>query len=324
MLRCLIIIAVLNLSAGYSLAQRIKSKDIKRAVEQGKITEVKLVIEDRFTPGNNQEFDLRVQLESGVTVLASEYHMLWDYVELNVDNTPYKIRGEFFANGKGVIKPRDAAAYYPDLAVRVSATLGGRKDEKLLTPLHCYPNLQILRVGLRGQSGDRGDGSESGGNGGQGEYGGSGERGPDIQLEVMEEVIAEKIHVVIAIDGKKYPFDPECSSVAVISRGGDGGSGGRGGKGGNSPKDNKNEYTRNGGRGGNGGGGGDGGDGGNITIRGSAYDKYKSKLVLRSEGGSGGDGGVGGSGGSGKSDGREGTEGRSGRNGQSGQVIINP
>ncbi|MBL7852184.1 MAG: collagen-like protein [Cyclobacteriaceae bacterium] len=306
-----------------SPGQKVKSKDVKRAVEQGKVAGITLLIGDQFTPDTNMEFDLQVKLDDGIVVLASDHHLLWDYATVDVDNTPYKIKGEFLANGKGIIKPRDPSAYYPNLPVRVAIELAGKKVEKSLTPLFCYPNLVIRRSGSKGTSGSRGgNGSYEGAPGDRGEPGENGERGPDISLEISEEEIEGKTHVIVLLEGKKYPIDPSCSKVMIVSSGGNGGSGGRGGRGANSGKDKEGDYTRMGGNGGEGGRGGNGGDGGNITVSGIAYEKYKSILQIESLGGSGGEGAFGGDGGNGKSDGRSGRTGTDGKDGRAGQVVI--
>lgn len=304
-------------------AQKVKSKDVKRSIEQGSVSEIVLLIGDRFTPDTNTEFDLQVKLGSGTVVMASEHHVIWDYATVNVDNTPYKIKGEFFANGKGVIKPRDPSFYYPDLPVRVAIELAGKISEKTLTPLFCYPNLMIRRSGPRGERGNNGGrGSYEGAAGDRGDQGTDGQRGIDIHVEITEEDISGKPHVIVSLEGRKYPLDPTCSKVSIISAGGNGGNGGSGGRGANSGKDSKGKYTRSGGNGGDGGRGGNGGDGGTITVSGTAYEKYKHLLDIQSLGGEGGEGGDSGYGGDGTSNGRSGRPGSDGKAGQPGQVII--
>jgi hypothetical protein len=306
-----------------ALAQKVKSKDVKRAIEQGKVSEVTLVIGDQFTPDINLEFDLQVKLDDGTVVLASDHHLVWDYTNVDIDNTPYKIKGEFLANGKGLMKPRDPSAYYPNLPVRVALELAGKKVEKTLTPVFCYPSLIIQRSGSRGKSGDRGgNGSYEGAPGDRGESGEDGGFGPEISVEILEEEIGGKAHTIVLLEGRKYPVDPTCSRVRIISSGGNGGSGGRGGRGANSSKDKEGEYTRMGGNGGDGGRGGRGGDGGTITVSGNAYEKYKDILQIESLGGSGGEGAFGGDGGDGKSNGRSGRTGTDGSDGRTGQVVI--
>lgn len=322
-MRKLLLLALLTGILLPALSQKIKSKDVKRAIEQGKVSEVNLKIGDQFTPDTNMEFDLEVRLTDGNVVLASDFNVIWDYATLDIDNTPFKIKGEFLSNGKGVLKPRDPSAYYPSLPVRVSIELAGKKAEKTLSPLFCYPNLLIMRAGPKGSSGSNGsNGSYEGAAGDRGERGENGERGPDISIEILEEEIGGKAHVIVLLDGRKYPIDPACSKARIVSSGGNGGSGGRGGRGAHSGKNREGEYTRNGGNGGEGGSGGRGGDGGTITVSGAAYEKYKNILLIESIGGNGGEGAFGGDGGDGRSNGRSGRMGSDGANGSAGQVVI--
>lgn len=324
MKRSIILLILLILVAGQAAAQKVKAKEVKKALEAGKVSTIELVADSTFTPGFRKEFDLRVQLDGGQTVLASDFHFIWDQALIQVDHAQHKIKGEFLANGMGVIIPGDASQFYPYRTVRVTADLAGKKVEREMKPTFCFNSLRIERTGQQGSSGDRGSSSFSGGgSGGNGEQGSDGTNGPDIQVEFLEESFNGKNHLMILVDGKKYPVDTDCSMIVIASRGGDGGKGGRGGNGGNSSKNSKGEYTSSGGRGGNGGKGGDGGNGGNITVTGSqVYEKYKSKITITSEGGDGGDGSDGGNGGDGKSNGRSGSMGYSGSKGQHGTVTF--
>lgn len=303
-------------------AQKMKTKEIKKALEQGKVTSIELLIGDTFTPGNNLEFDLRVTLENGTILLASEAHVIWEYADVVVDNSPFKIRGEFLANGKGVLKPRDPSMYYPSIQARVAVDVMGKKAEKVLAPVHCYPSLVIDRVGSLGDNGDNGSNGYTGGSGRDGRDGEDGKPGPDILVDITEETIDGKPHIVVTLGDRHYPLDPSCSKVTIVTRGGNGGRGGSGGDGGDANKDTKGKYSGAGGRGGRGGDGGDGGNGGAITVTGSAYARYQEVVLLLSQGGEGGGYGENGDGGDGTTRGSRGSIGRSGSDGRAGQVIV--
>lgn len=300
-------------------AQKVKKKDVKRALEQGKITGLTLLTDNQFTPGTKMEFDLQATLEGGAVALASDFDILWEAASLTVDNAPYKIQGEFLAKGKGVLKPNDAPFYYPNKNIRITAEVAGRKTEKELPPSYCYANSTILKRGGSGSSGNHDLAIES--NSGRGVNGSDGAPGPDLQIEVKEEKIGDVLHVVLSINGENYPLDPACSKVSVVSRGGDGGSGSWGLRGESSSKNDKGEYTQRGRKGGNGGDGGRGGNGGMITVSG-LYEKYRNVVTFSSEGGEGGDAGTGGAGGSGSTDGADGIDGRAGADGGPGQVVF--
>lgn len=315
----ILLIVLSTLFIPFAYAQKVRNKDVKRAIEQGKISEIALLLDDQFTPGKTMEFDLRATLDGGTTVLASEFGVLWESTTLTVDNSPYKIKGEFLSNGKGVLKPRDPAAYYPQVQIHVTAQLSGKKAEKVLTPFHCYSDFKIQKFGARGLSGNRDTSIDS--PGANGIDGTNGSPAPDLTIEVKEEMIGDILHVILTINGDNYPLDPACSRVIVVSRGGDGGSGSSGLAGRESPKNSDNEYTRRGGSGGKGGDGGRAGNGGTITVSG-LYEKYRNVVTFVSEGGTGGSAGNGGRGGSGSTDGTEGMDGRSGMDGAPGQVIF--
>jgi hypothetical protein len=304
------------------LAQQFKAKEVKKFLEGG-VSEISIVTNDTFTPERNQEMDLKVTFTNGKSVFASEYHFIWDQVTCKVDNAGWKIKGELLSNGKGLIVPYTLSKYYSSSEVVIRMNLQDKTTSKKVSATYCIENCTLVQKGNDGGDGSSGsEGSSSGGSGRSGSDGSNGDAGPDIEVIVDEELVDSKPYMVLSIADQKYKLDPACSSVTIISRGGEGGKGGSGGRGGTSLKDNKNEYKNNGGRGGSGARGGRGGMGGTITVSGSAVEKYKSRLTFISEGGQGGDGGRGGYGGRGKSNGTSGMDGSNGSRGSAGQVIF--
>ena len=316
---CLLFL-VLSFSASI-FGQKLKNKEVKKLLESG-VTSIEVITNDSFIPAKSQEVDLKVTFNTGASVNASDYHFIWDQVTCDVVNAGWKIKGELLTNGKGVVYPYILSKYYSSNAIDVTMTLSGKTASKKVLTNYCIENYIILQKGNDGGDGTAGYEGSSGSNGRGGLDGKNGDPGPDFEVSVNEELIESKTYLILSIGDEKYKLDPACSSVAIISRGGEGGKGGRGGRGGTSLKDNKNEYKGNGGRGGSGGRGGKGGMGGTITVSGNAVEKYKSKITFMSEGGEGGKGGDGGSGGRGKSDGSSGMDGSNGAQGAGGQIIF--
>jgi hypothetical protein len=302
-------------------AQKIKTKDIKRAIENKEVSAIKLISGDTFIPEIPQDFDLQITLQNGTTLLASEHHVIWSHVDITATNATAKIKSEFLANGKGRLHPLNLSEYYTAGKISLEVAMLGMRDAHELVASYCINGYHFERQGQKGSSGSSGSSGYSGSAGSSGRDGYAGANGPDMEIQVDEEVIADKTMMVITFEGKKYPFDPACSSVMVASIGGHGGDGGNGGNGGEGSK-RENQYTGSGGRGGNGGNGGRGGSGGTIYVSGSAVDKYKDKFKFISQGGNGGRSGNSGRGGNGRSSGSSGSMGSSGSKGMDGQVVM--
>lgn len=300
--------------------QKIKNKDIRKAIEGNQVADIRIISEDRFTPELKQEFDLQITLQDGSTLLASDHHVIWDHAEVEAINSAVKIKGELLANGKGLLVPHNLPAYYPEGSITLSVELTGKKDSKVLSADYCFSNYIFERHGSNGSSGTSGSNGSTEGNGSKGYEGRPGADGPDLEIQMEEESISGKTFLIIIFEGNKFPFVAECSSISIIAQGGNGGDGGRGGDGGEGRRA-ENKYTGNGGRGGNGGDGGNGGKGGNIYVFGDAADKYKGKLKFMTEGGKGGRAGTSGRGGNGKTSGSSGSYGRDGGRGKPGEVI---
>ncbi len=314
--RCLL--PLLLLIAIQTNGQKLKPKDVKKSLEEGKVVSIAVISADVFTPGVTQSIDIKVFFEGGRSVLASDFHFIWDKIQLIVDDSVVVMHGERLADGMGVLIPDEAWRYYPELPLTIRAELAGRQCEKLLNPNFCSNNLLIEDAGANGES------ASSGyfGGAGKGMDGRNGADGPNMNIAIEEELIGGKSHIIVTYNERKYPVSPQCGLITVVSRGGNGGKGGNGGRGfdGTDTK----TFIERGGNGGNGGDGGHGGRGGTITVSGSAYLQYSGKIVLRSEGGAGGKGGRGGSGGSGYMPGRPGYQGKEGVAGNPGLVVILP
>lgn len=309
-----------------SHGQKLKNKDVRRAIEDGKVREVNIICAERFNPELDQELDLKITLQDGTEILASEFRIIWDKARCTITNAGLRIQGELLPNGKGVITPHNLSHYYLRESITVSVDLAGKNVIKVLSPNYCFKNYTIRRNGENGSTGKQGStglqGSDTSlaGKGSDGGDGVKGADGPDIELQIDEEFILKKAFIVITFEKKIFMIDPECSTIQVISQGGNGGNGGQGGRGGKSYMIDG-RYALDGGSGGKGGVGGNGGNGGTITLRGNAVDKYKSKFTFISVGGEGGASGQGGAGGGGKRAGRTGLKGREGNDGSSGQII---
>jgi hypothetical protein len=293
-------------------SQKLKNKDIKLALEAGKLREISIITEDPFTPEQNQELDLKVTFQDGSTALASDFHTIWDQAVCTVTNAGVRAKSGLLSEGKGLIVPNVLPMYYPAVGITISIELAGKSVTKELRPNLCIENYTILQQGTNGVRG------RSGSSGSDGDRGDTGSNGPDMEVKIEEETVSSKTFMVIIFADKKFMLDPECSSVKIISSGGRGGNGGKGGSG-------RSNRSENGENGGDGGDGGRGGKGGTITVSGSAVEKYKTKITLISVGGDGGSGGAsgsGGSGGPGKSSGRSGSSGSSGLDGNAGSGCI--
>lgn len=310
--------------AFHTFAQtELRKKDVKRALEGGNIQSIELVSPDQFKPETKQEFDLKVILPGGASFMASDFHFVWDEVALDVTNSQSKIKSDFLADGKGLIRPGERAMYYPSLPITIHASLLGKESSKELRPDFCASDYRLVNSASNGSNGSRGsNGYSAGASGQRGSDGQRGKDAADIHVVVEEEVVGDKTFFILTVNGVKYPFDASCSTVVFSGKGGDGGRGGEGGDGGDGRKE-QNKFTSAGGRGANGGDGGDGGNGGNLYVSGAAYEKYKDKISFVSRGGNGGQGGRGGRGGNGTSSGSSGSYGSSGRDGSPGKVIVN-
>lgn len=299
-------------------SQKVKRGDIKDAIEEGGIKEVAIVTKDTFWPQVESEMDIQLTFLDGTVVLASEHKIIWKKAIISSGNMTID-------DNTGKFTPWEPYYYYPNIPINISVTIGGKKVSKELRPSFLYSNYSTSK---RGDSGTNGTGGRLGstgtaktspGSGSNGNPGGNGGNGPNLDIQIEEELIGEVPHVIVNINGKKYPIHYQTESITVKTIGGSGGSGGVGGIGGTGQKIGD-KFQENGGSGGNGGGGGDGGDGGSIYVTGGALQKYKSILNFSSEGGSGGSGGNGGMGGNGIARGKVGTRGRDGRNGSSGVI----
>ncbi len=302
-------------------AQKMKAKDVRKAIEENQVSEIKIVCDDQFIPETRQEFDLQVMLQNGAMLLASDHHTIWDYAEVTASNTGMKIKGELLSNGKGLLVPHNLSMYYPEGKIILSVELAGKKDSRDLTAKYCLEGYAFERHGSNGYAGTSGSDGSAESYGSPGREGKAGDQGPDVEIQVEEEMVSGQNFMLVIFEGKKLLFDPSCSSVSIITRGGNGGDGGRGGNGGEGRRS-ENKYTGNGGRGGNGAAGGNGGRGGNIYLFGNASEKFKDKFRLTSEGGKGGRGGMSGRGGNGKVSGSSGMNGKDGQAGANGEVVF--
>ncbi len=301
--------------------QKIKTKDIKKAIEGNQVEFVKLISPETFTPEIAQDFDLEITLQNETKLLASEHHIIWNYAEITATHATVKIKGEFLANGKGRLHSESLSEFYQNDKINLEVTLAGKRDSKVLTANYCIAYYNFERKGTNGYSGTLGSSGYNGSHGSNGSDGKNGGNGPDMEIQIDEEVIRDKTFVVITHDGKKYPLDPSCSTITIYSAGGDGGRGGDGGDGGDGARS-QNKYTGSGGRGGNGGDGGRGGNGGNLVVSGNAVEKYGDKIKFISKAGRGGAGGRSGRGGNGTVSGSSGRSGTSGSDGAPGQVVV--
>lgn len=314
---------LLLLAAGIStFAQELKKKDVKKLIEARKIVSISILSPDKFIPGQSQVFDLSLYLADGHKILASDYHFIWEDVTITTLNCGAKARNELLTQGNGLLVPHDLSAYYQVDSLMLSLEIAGLKVSKVLKTDYCISNYVFTRQGSDGSRGTSGTDGYNGGAGNPGRDGSDGRDGPDMTVQIDEEIIGGKAYLILSYEGNKYRLNPGCSSVSLVSRGGDGGPGGDGGKGGDGSRK-ENVFTGNGGNGGRGGNGGDGGKGGTITLAGNAVEKYKPILTLLSKGGDGARGGSGGRAGNGKTNGLSGSSGRAGSTGDSGGVRTN-
>lgn len=266
-----------------AVGQRLSSKQIKQELKIGNVIEITILTNDQFTPEENQTVDLKVLFKDSTSVLASQYPEIWSKAACKVINAKWKFNKQD-SSGLGLLVPDLLCNYLPKNrpTIRVTIDLAGRTATKILTPNYCILNYTLVRTGRNGNAGaSMGGPKERFGGGATGEKGKDGDDGPDMEVQIEEDTAAGKIFFVLIFEKKKFMLDPECSTVQIISQGGNGGNGGRGAQGG-TRSGNSAILTDNGEIGGNGGQGGNGGDGGTVTALGSAVDKYRSKILLMS------------------------------------------
>lgn len=308
------------LQTSSAIGQKISNKQMKEVLKTGNVVDINILTEDQFTPEQNQAVDLKVWFKDGSSVLASDYPEIWNKAICKVLNAKWKINKQDTLV-KGLIVPDLLSNYLPESkpTIRISIDLAGRNATKILKPNYCIMNYTLSRTGQNGNSGLRPGNAGVRKDGGQGGRGTPGYDGPDMEVQIEEDTVLSKVFLVMIFEGKKYMLDPECSSVQIISQGGNGGKGGQGGSGGGRQRPVEND---NGERGGDGGPGGTGGNGGTVTVLGNAVDKYRPKITLMSIGGVGGKGGLPGTGPNGKIIGRAGGQGFNGNAGHEGLVMF--
>jgi hypothetical protein len=303
------------LNSGFSQGD---NKSIRDAIQKGTIQRLRIIADTTFHPGEILNFDIEVVAADGTHALASEKKMIW------------KEAAVFLLGGReqspGSIITFEGDYFYPRKPLTIIVELANGKDSIGIFPSYCYKNFSILKAGKDGAHGSAGlsgtDGFSSmrAAPGRQGADGGYATNGPTLNVKIEEEKIAGREHMIIDVDGQKYPVLPGCGSIRINSKGGMGGRGGDGGNGGSAMRF-QGRYRGNGGYGGPGGTGGSGGNGGDILLSGSALAKYADQIEAVSLAGTGGRGGRGGYGGSGFYSGMSGDEGRNGIDGQPGKVI---
>jgi hypothetical protein len=294
------------------------SKSLRDAIQKGTIRKLRIIADSTFRPGEEFSFDIEVEVGDGTRALASEKKLIWKEAAVFLrgarEQTP----------GRAITFEGDY--FYPRKPLSIIVELANSTDSIGIYPSYCYEKFYLLKAGKDGRSGSNGisgsDGfssmrASSGREGGQGE---PATNGPVMHVKIEEEEIAGRQHIIIDVDGQKYPVLPGCGTIRVQSKGGMGGRGGDGGNGGNAARF-QGRYRGSGGYGGPGGNGGSGGNGGDIFLAGSALAKYADQIEAVSLEGTGGRAGRGGYGGSGFYSGMSGDEGKSGMSGQPGKVV---
>jgi hypothetical protein len=304
-------------------AQDLKPRDVKKMIKAGQLATISVLCGGEFIPNESFPIDVKLSFASGAEVLASQFDFLWDDVTVSVDGKTLNIKQGKLNQGRIAYDPGDGSRYYPAKSIVVTVIMLDKRSEKSLKPHFCNPKFAVRKTGANGKNGAKGRDGKRSGPVQSGSQGGNGENGPDLKVKVDEEVIEGKTFIVLVIGDEKFPVDPACEVIKVISQGGDGGEGGTGGDGvsgvgiGSEPTGGKGEP------GGRGGRGGFGGKGGNILVYKNAYNKHTDRITFLSLGGSAGKGGPGGPGGYGPNgSGAKGEPGADGFNGIDGQIVI--